>query len=350
MLLSFGKADHGKLGHGDILLHRLVPTVIDALQDVDIVKTASMSTYSVAIDSAGAVYVWGTGGSVGVAHSTKADVQPQLLEALPGQARVVDVSCGLGHALFLLHTGRVYSWGNGGNGRLGLGDAHDRTEACAVIGALAGETVVAVQCGASHSIVLTGQGRVYAWGKNTQGQCGQGNGEDSSKPQLVRKLEDVVVTRLAAGWEHSLALTDEGRMYSWGCGYKDSRRGVIPPVLGLGHNECRMTPEPLTSIDSVKIIDIACGWDHCLALDDKGRVLSWGSGQNGKLGLGNEDNISIPCYIPTLEDHTVVTLSAGCEHTAVITSKGQVFSWGHGEGGRLGQGNNLQSLVPQLVG
>ena len=331
-------------------LHRLVPTVVEALQEVDIAKMSSMSTYAVAIDQQGAVYVWGSGGSAGVAHSTKTDVLPQVLEALPTQARVIDVSCGLGHALFLLENGRVYSWGNGGNGRLGLGDLLDRTEACPVA-TLNNEVVVSVQCGASHSLALTEAGSVYSWGKNTQGQCGHGTADDTVRPQLVRKfdVEEIKIQRLAAGWEHSVALTIEGRLYSWGCGYKDSRRGVIPPVLGLGHNECRMTPELISSIDSVKITNITCGWDHCLALDDSGKILSWGSGQNGKLGQGSEDNISIPCYLPAVEHLKFVHISAGCEHSAAFTDDGAVYSWGHGDGGRLGHGNNAQCFAPTKV-
>lgn len=184
-------------------------------------------------------------------------------------------------------------------------------------------------------------------------------------------LCEQVIVQLAAGWEHSLALTKEGLMYSWGCGYKDNRRGVVPPVLGLGHNESRAAPELIASIESVKIVSITCGWDHSLALDEHGKVLSWGSGQNGKLGLGTEDNVSIPCYVPTLggdeegseidkkdkdsapktkkKDIVVVHLSAGCEHTAVLTSTGDVYSWGHGDGGRLGHGNNAQCFVPTRV-
>jgi len=360
-----------------VQLHRLVPTVIESLQEVEIRKTASMSTYSVAIDTQGSVYVWGTGGSAGAIQSTKADIQPQLLEALPLQAKVVDVSCGLGHALFLLHTGRVYSWGNGGNGRLGLGDLQDRTEACPVV-LLQHETIAAVQCGASHSMALTTAGKVYSWGKNTQGQCGHGNAEDQLKPAAIRKLDDQVVTQLAAGWEHSLALTREGTMYSWGSGYKDNRRGVVPPVLGLGHNEARQSPELIASIETVKIINIHCGWDHCLAVDEHGKLLAWGSGQNGKLGLGTEENVSIPCYVSTLGDDEenkgtdksdpknpkvdakatkseskkrifVTHLSAGCEHTAVLTRDGEVYAWGHGDGGRLGHGNNAQYFVPTKV-
>jgi alpha-tubulin suppressor-like RCC1 family protein len=77
--------------------------------------------------------------------------------------------------------------------------------------------------------------------------------------------------------------------------------------------------------------------------------LSWGSGQNGKLGHGSEDNISIPCFIPFFEKHSskAVHISAGCEHSAAITADGSMFSWGHGDGGRLGHGDNGPCFTPK---
>lgn len=104
----------------------------------------------------------------------RTDIFPQPLEALAEKAPVKDVACGLGHALFLLSNGRICSWGNGGNGRLGLGDTLDRAEAC-LIKELLHEYVESVYCGASHSMaVVRRSGRVYTWGKNSQGQCGRG--------------------------------------------------------------------------------------------------------------------------------------------------------------------------------
>jgi alpha-tubulin suppressor-like RCC1 family protein len=68
------------------------------------------------------------------------------------------------------------------------------------------------------------------------------------------------------------------RLFSWGSGYKDNRRGTIPPVLGLGDYEGHVLPTKLKSLDeqASRIVNVVCGWDHCLALDDKGRMLSWG--------------------------------------------------------------------------
>ena len=77
-------------------------------------------------------------------------------------------------------------------------------------------------------------------------QCGLGHTDDNIlSPASNKSLEtlSVVVTQIAAGWEHSAALSSDGGVYTWGCGYKDSRRGVVPPVLGLGHNEGRSVPQ-----------------------------------------------------------------------------------------------------------
>lgn len=114
-----------------------------------------MSTYTLALDETGSVYIWGSGktflpcidtlspsyryrwpgGSVGSLNSSRRDIIPKLLDALPfPKSRVADISCGLGHSLFLTDTGSVFSWGNGANGRLGLGDIADHTEACWVAG------------------------------------------------------------------------------------------------------------------------------------------------------------------------------------------------------------------------
>lgn len=332
-------------------MNRLIPTVIEGLQGEHVVKVVSMSTYSLAVTKAGLVYIWGTGGAVGTVSSGRLSIAPQILEAVPLSMPIKDISCGLGHTLFLTVKGTVWAWGNGGNGRLGLGDIYDRTEACIVVG-LANEVVISVQCGASHSLALTERGHVYSWGKNTQGQCGHGNTEDVIKPTLIKKLSvgDIYITQVTAGWEHSLALTKAGKLYSWGCGYKDNRRNVIPPVLGLGHSEVRPTPELVSSIEGVVITAVSSGWDHCLAVDSDGKLLSWGSGQNGKLGHGNEENISVPCFIPELESKKIVAFSAGCEHSAAVTADGVLYTWGHADGGRLGLGNNIQSFVPLKVG
>ena len=346
-MLSFGKADHGKLGHGDAQIHRTIPSVVETLQEVPLRRVASMSTYALAVSAEGVPFVWGSGGSSTTSAAPRTDIFPQVLDALPPSVRVRDVSCGLGHALFLSDAGMVFSWGNGGNGRLGSGDTADRAEAYFVRG-LADEVVIAVQAGASHSLALTEAGVLYSWGKNSQGQCGVGSTDDLLRPAAVQ-IKGEGLIRVAAGWEHSLGLTKSGVVYSWGSGYKDSRRGIVPPVLGHGGCEGKALPEKIAFFESRQIRDIACGWDHCLALDADGTVFSWGSGLNGKLGHGTESNAALPCAIESLREVKVSYIAAGCEHSAVIDESGRLYTFGHGDGGRLGHGDSSASLTPKMV-
>ena len=77
---------------------------------------------------------------------------------------MVDVACGLGHTIALLASGEVYSWGNGGNGRLGHGDTQDRSSAC-IVSMLEGVNIIAVFSGASHSLAIAEDGSCLSWGK-----------------------------------------------------------------------------------------------------------------------------------------------------------------------------------------
>jgi alpha-tubulin suppressor-like RCC1 family protein len=187
----------GKLGLGDIFLNRQLPTEIESLSSHQIKKLASMSTFSLALSDEGDVFLWGTGGalSLSLSPSLSLSLLPQKLEALPARTHVVDIACGLGHSLFLAQTGVVFVWGSGSNGRLGLGDTSDRSTAC-VLTSLLQERICAVVCGASHSLCLTKQGSIYSWGKNSAGQCGSGHCEDTLIPAQVKRFNDVRIIML----------------------------------------------------------------------------------------------------------------------------------------------------------
>jgi regulator of chromosome condensation len=69
----------------------------------------------------------------------------------------------------------------------------------------------------------------------------------------------------------------------------------------------------------------------------------------GKLGHSSEENVTAPCIVPALEHIKVVAISAGCEHSAVIADDGTLYTWGHGDGGRLGHGDNEAKSIPTAV-
>lgn len=381
-IMSFGKGDHGKLGHGqcahvgcqegNCTENKAVPTMIEAARGIKFAKVDSLSTHSIGITTNGEVMAWGNGDKYRLGHgSTAKEYVPKVVELLSSKGRVRDVSCGLGHTIALTESGEMYAWGNGSNGRLGLGDVLDRSNPTLI----SATTIVSsgrsssrradtsragvphlrnIYCGASHSMAISYDGQVFTWGKNNQGQCGHGHTNDQLVVQEVAFFgEEIegVVTQAAGGWEHSLFCTTLGRVYACGCGYKDSRRTGVPPVLGLGDLDRRVKPALLLALAEAKedIIKVACGWDHSIAISSSGQVFTWGSGTNGKLGHGDEENCELPTLVRDLEGKMVVDAKGGCEHTILLTANHEIWSFGHGDSGRLGHGDNLTKKSPARI-
>ena len=419
ILYTFGKGDHGKLGHGRCednkdAAHPYAhencqegrcsenakePKKVSNLSATHLVKVTSLSTHAVALTKSGEIYTWGNGDKHRLGHgTTEKEYQPRIVSVLSDKPKVSDIACGLGHTLCLLETGELFSWGNGSNGRLGLGDQDDRELAAPVTifksstGCQEGRKapfVVGVFCGASHSLAIARDGRCYSWGKNNQGQCGHGNILDNLVPSEIEQLspsnlytkrlknetqdqsssavhgrteveskaeakapkidKDFAVKQMAGGWEHTLALTRDGALYSFGSGYKDSRREILPPVLGHGSTERELSPRQIMTLMDERITYCSCGWDHSMAINEAGELFTWGAGTNGKLGHGNEECQSIPQKVENLQAYSIVQAEGGCEHTLALTSEGYVFSWGHGDSGRLGHGNSRTEKLPKRI-
>lgn len=105
---------------------------------------------------------------------------------------------------------------------------------------------------------------------------------------------------MSGGWEHSLALTRCGKVFSFGGGHQDGRTVVTPPVLGIsiaeiadgeGAPRCHKSMLPMKicegSLGDEQVDAIACGWDHCMAITGSGLLFTWGAGSRGQLGHGD---------------------------------------------------------------
>lgn len=352
-LMTFGRADNGKLCHGHVIDSRPLPTFVEALQSIELADFDSLSAHCLAVTKQGKLIAWGRRNDdgkkrddrerdtvdisssswdlAGTTNENGGTVEwPRLVVALSG-VKTRSVVCGLGHVLVLLADGQVYAWGNGANGRLGLGDSESRKKPT-LVSNLDGR-VKYVACGASHSLAITDAGTAYAWGKNSEGQCGQGTRDDIRSPKQFLGIAGAV-RMVVGGWEHTLALLDEGNVFSFGSGYRDARRGAVPPVLGFGTSERHLLPRKIEDLEDV--VHIACGWDHSLAVSSTGALYTWGSGAHGKLGHGDEENRNRPTLVTALSSFRVVLAGGGSEHSAAITSSGELFTWGQSDGGRLG--------------
>ena len=138
-------------------------------------------------------------------------------EALAGR-RVVAVSAGASHSLAVTADGAVWSWGNGGQGRLGHGDEQNQLLP-KKIEAFAGRRVIAVSAGVVHSLAITADGAVWSWGGGGSGRLGHGNEQRPLLPKnKVEALAGQRVNSVSAGTWHSLARTTDGAVFAWGKG------------------------------------------------------------------------------------------------------------------------------------
>ena len=154
---------------------------------------------------------------------------------------------------------------------------------------------------------------MFSWGLNSS-QLGRGYTDEEfvPHPKLVRNLSAFCVVQIASGANHTLALCDDGRLFSWG----HNSHGQC----GLGDfNAKRDTPQPLTSLHGVPIKHIACGGNSSFALTTSGALFGWGNNQSGQLGIGDQQNRFFPTQCKSLRYQRVVHVSCGETHTAVLT-------------------------------
>ena len=218
--------------------------------------------------------------------------------------------------------------------QLGVGDTDDRVVPTLVQGELAGRKVLHVAAGMAHTLCLTGDGMVFAFGSNNQGQLGVGGNECRLVPTLLTgELKNKSVVQVAAGYEHTIFVTGDGLLLA--CG--DNRCGK----LGVGDTETRLVPTLVTGqLQGKTAVHAAAGVNHTLCITADGSLFAWGYNDCGQLGVGDADQSRVPTLVTGLQGEQVVHVAAGESHTICTTADGSVFTWGNGSDGQLGDGRS----------
>ncbi len=252
------------------------------------------------------------------------------------QAVGVAIAAGGDHTCALTNTGGVQCWGDNENGELGDGSTSQSLTPVDVSGLASGVTAIAA--GSYHSCALTTAGGVECWGDNGSGQLGNGTTTQSLTPVDVSGLTSGG-TAIAAGYEHSCALTTSGGVMCWG----DNTYGE----LGDGTTTQSLTPVAVSGLTS-GVTAIAAGNLHTCALTTAGGVECWGYNGNGQLGDGTTTQSLTPVDVSGLASG-VTAIAAGGFHTCALTTAGGVQCWGDNGWGQLGDGTTIQRLTPVAV-
>ena len=111
----------------------------------------------------------------------------------------------------------LFAWGRGEDGQLGLGDTNDQNEPT-YVDALRGVSVQQIACGSGHTVVLTTEGGVYTWGRGDDGRLGHGDTGWKYVPKVTQALQGQMVVQVTCGSYHTAAVTEDGTLYTWGGG------------------------------------------------------------------------------------------------------------------------------------
>ncbi|MCL2556060.1 MAG: hypothetical protein FWE03_03450 [Firmicutes bacterium] len=268
------------------------------------------------------------------------DNNPRRMRTPAGDfINAIDVSAGGRHSLILRPNGLVYAAGHGGQGR--LGDGYEITRNYPVRVAFpSATTIMQIEAGGARSFAIDSRGYLWAWGNGSYGRLGTGNDNHRNTP--IRVLGPSIraggeqVVAVSASDVHTLALTSAGRVFSWGSGWSgrlghgDGYGQVLPTHIGaagLNHSQHR-------------VVDIAVGGAHSIAIRSDGTVWTWGENGSGQLGRPtNWQQQLSPGQVSGIAD--AAQAAAGSAHTVIIRGSGansMVYAWGTNSAGALGSG------------
>lgn len=265
-----------------------------------------------------------TDGILGFDKDVKIQSLPVLL---PEPKKVVAIVSGSNHVLALDNKGKIQTWGAGEQNQLGRRiverDARTSSLRPAGLPVKRGVKITKVAAGSYHSFALTEDGKVYAWGLNNFGELGiEGNmGVDDAtvlQPTLVESLADHKIVDIAGGEHHSVALTEDGEVLVWGrmdanqCGFEDDFYNTENCIYDE-NNRPRILKVPSAHKNIPAVASIAVGTDQSIAVTRDGKAYSWGFNTNYQCGQGETDEEVFP---PELIENSVVRekkiVFAGC--------------------------------------
>ena len=261
--------------------------------------------------------------------------------------------------------GDVFIWGEGigdgilGGGVLRVGSSSSVKMDSFVPKPLESAVLLDVQniaCGGRHASLVTKQGEIFSWGEESGGRLGHGVDSDVSHPKLIDALKNLNIELIACGEYHSCAVTLSGDLYTWGGGSYNFG------LLGHGNDMSHWVPKRLIGpSEGIHVSSISCGPWHTAIVTSAGQLLTFGDGTFGALGHGDRRSVPIPREVESLKGLRTVRAACGVWHTAAVVevmvgsssssncSSGKLFTWGDGDKGRLGHGDKEARLVPTCV-
>ena len=320
-LFGTGSNDNGQLGLSQDQLHQFqeIPTT------TNIVQVATGWHHSLALDVHGQVWAFGNNqyGQLGLTTSIKDARSPVQI---PIPMRVSKIACGLYHSVALDEHGIAWGWGLNKHGELGKRSDQGRIQIKAPQRILQDFQVTQISTGQHHTLLLTHQNLLLSMGWNKFGQLGcLDTLKASDTPMSVHNalFGNEKILQTFCGWTFSGCLTLGGHVYVWGrCdrGQLGLPLSEIQSMSSAGFDKTLTIPVcriPVYNHHLKDICQVSVGSEHGLALDQRGRVFSWGWNEHGNLGLGHQNDVMIPTEMDPMAEREPIQIACGYGHSFV---------------------------------
>ena len=266
-----------------------------------------------------------------------------LMRAIAIGASSTQLATFEGHGCAVMQDGTVRCWGYNFYGQLGNGTIVDSSTPVQVSGI---SNARAVDAGLHHTVALLADGAISTWGRNDFGQLGNGStGGYSATPGAVVGLPldsgtglPLRAIAIAVGDKHTVALLENGTVWSWGWNAKGQ----------LGNDSTVDSPLPVQVVNISTATTLTARFRNaCVILSDE-TIRCWGENEGGQLGDGNDTLYSaIPVQVQGIS--TAIAIDSGDHHTLAVLDGGEMRAWGRNFEGQLGHGDNTDHPLPVAV-
>lgn len=246
------------------------------------------------------VLVWGSGGAGQLGLGARAEAEaPVTVPRLASLGlEVHQVDCGPTHAAFVAASGAVYVSGSGDSFRLGLGDREPRREP-EVVEFTVKSPCVQVACGETFTLFLTQRGNVLACGTSKDGALGLGYSISAKFPMKTGLGE---IRKIAAAKSHAAAISNLGKVYTWGSIAEGKLGHASDPSAALQGREAAPKMLDNAYTRGKRFVDVACGNAHTIMVTEFGEVATCGRGEEGQLGYGGRQEHTAVRTIELVDD------------------------------------------------
>lgn len=288
--------------------------------------------HPLALASDGIIYTWSDDQTS--KESAVADKNPQALPLPQGVHFFTSVSSVADQALAIDDHGQIWSWESRGLDQISQGSI---TDSALPVKVHTPDAIrfTAISAGRTFSLALDDQGRVWSWGTNRYGQLGNGTTLNQTAPVLIVMPSKTSFTSISVGDDHALALDTAGQIWSWG---KNSQGQLGTQAnTDIQTTPVQIHPRGVETKDVPAFTRISASGNHSLALDERGRAWVWGD----QTGDDTTHHLTQPVEVKTPQGTRFTAISTDTDSSFALDAEGQIWTWNQSEADNQTSGRRL---------